>query len=866
MRITLVCMPWHSLDRPSLALGIIQQLARARPDPPTVSVLYGNLRWAECLRQNGFSLTDYFKISDFGIFLGMGDWAFSAALYGTAGWKADEYAGYLAAKGIDPRPIVAMQRLAPAFIDRLAGEILADAPDLVGFTTTFMQNVPSLALARRLKQARPELITLFGGGNCDGVMGSCLHRNFRDLDFVVRGEAEATFPALLDAIGGQGELASISGLCWREPDGLSISNPDRHEPCPIAQVPAPRFDTYFRELETSPLPDAIEPKLVLEAARGCWWGEKHQCTFCGLNGSLIAFRSKSPARMWQEITEAVQRYRTLDIVMVDNIIDLRYFGTLLPQLADADWDLKIHFEVKSNLTAEQVRTLKAARVSHVQPGIESLSSRVLRLMRKGVSGAQNVQLLRDGEVQNLTISWNYLYGFPGEESADYETILAQLPALVHLQPPQSATRIALERFSPHFDDPALGFAERRPADFYQYIYDLPETELADLAYLFGTPDAGIGENIAGKLQTATDTWRDLYPRSSLTYAERDEELVIHDRRANRPAAEYRLDDPVQVAAYRALRRRATLDGLRHRLTEFGYEVSPDRLAHFLRELKRLGLVFEDDGLYVALALPVRSTSKRLPAINGGETLGLRADASRLDALIAAWPAAADDNYSRVEVVGGWPDAEQLTALTNLGICQIDIIELVRLSDEAPRQSLDFLRFLRDAHAAGIHVRWHGEIGPGLPVRAISHLPPPTGGAALNPAVTAWREQFEPALFSWRAGPGFILLRDHRSGQPPRRQVLDETPLLTALQRLARPVRRADWSGDAASTEALATLLAQGIALQLSDWLLALPCRARTVPIAVRRQAPQAALTTPWGTDPARTKRGAGRQQRQAVRA
>ncbi|MFY0580668.1 radical SAM protein [Cystobacter fuscus] len=163
--------------------------------------------------------------------------------------------------------------------------------------------------------------------------------------------------------------------------------------------------------------------------------------------------------------QALERYKTLDVVMVDNIIDLRYFKELLPRIAAADWDLRIHFEVKSNLTSEQIQALRAAGVMHVQPGIESLSSRVLKLMDKGVAGCHNVRVLRDCEAAGLTVSWNYLYGFPGEQPEDYESLIEQMPALVHLQPPSGATRIALERFSPNFERPSLGFTggARRPS-------------------------------------------------------------------------------------------------------------------------------------------------------------------------------------------------------------------------------------------------------------------------------------------------------------------------------------------------------------------------------------------------------------------
>ena len=66
---------------------------------------------------------------------------------------------------------------------------------------------------------------------------------------------------------------------------------------------------------------------------------------------------------------------------------------MLPVLAD--WGrTTVWYETKANLSRDQVRTLAEARVNRIQPGIESLSDKSLRLMRKGSTKAVNLQLLR----------------------------------------------------------------------------------------------------------------------------------------------------------------------------------------------------------------------------------------------------------------------------------------------------------------------------------------------------------------------------------------------------------------------------------------------------------------------------------------
>ena len=49
---------------------------------------------------------------------------------------------------------------------------------------------------------------------------------------------------------------------------------------------APR-EEYFERLAATRFEEELKPhiRILFESARGCWWGEKQHCTFCGLNGS-----------------------------------------------------------------------------------------------------------------------------------------------------------------------------------------------------------------------------------------------------------------------------------------------------------------------------------------------------------------------------------------------------------------------------------------------------------------------------------------------------------------------------------------------------------------------------------------------------
>ena len=94
-------------------------------------------------------------------------------------------------------------------------------------------------------------------------------------------------------------------------------------------------------------------------------------------------------------------------------------------------------------------------------------------MRKGVTAAQNVNTLRWATYYGVDVSWNVIWGFPGETEGDYAEQVKLVSNLTHLNPPSAAgTRIWLERFSPLFMENRGRVSHlqfRRPEESYAYV-------------------------------------------------------------------------------------------------------------------------------------------------------------------------------------------------------------------------------------------------------------------------------------------------------------------------------------------------------------------------------------------------------------
>lgn len=613
MKLAFAVMPWHALDVPCLASGILTAVACKSHPACEVAQVYANIGWADHLAQassGDFTVDDYALLSNDFVYDLAGEWVFSAALRGPSPQSVAAYRELFPGTPEQFEKILFAYTRAPQFIADLAGEIAEAGVTALAISSTFTQNVACLALASAVKAIRPDIITMMGGGNCDGVQGEAIHRNFPCVDFVVRGEGETAFDALLTQLACERRtFLEVPNLCWRDGD-RAIANPQVANEN-MDTVPMPDYAAYFEQLGRSGIQPHVQPALVIENARGCWWGQKHHCTFCGLNGSSMTFRSKSQARAVTEIAALAARHRTLDIVVTDNILDSNYFDEFLPTLQSCDWDLRMQYEIKANLKRPQIELMYAAGIRHVQPGIESLSSHVLRLMRKGVTGPRNVQALRDLEAANLTVSWNYLVGFPGETDADYTRIIAQLQHLHHLQPPRAgATRISLQRFSPFFNDPGLGFAHKTPHAAYHLLYALAPRELEQIAFFFETAPAGIDAARVEELQAAIDRWIAAYnDGSQLVFDDTEDGIVIVDARQPGAAKRTVLRGAVECAVFQALRSVISREGLCAqvlRSTGHGRDAVEASLDGFHAQ----GWIFEDDGLLIGLPTDRRPTRAR----------------------------------------------------------------------------------------------------------------------------------------------------------------------------------------------------------------------------------------------------------------
>lgn len=623
--VLLLNMPFAYLFRPTLSLSLLKALLVERNIPARLH--YASFQFAEAIgRDLYFTLStetpDKFTFA--------AEWLFSGALFEqTAAARQAYVEEVLRSTSVSEafiRDVVEARGKVEAFLDDCLRRVLAERPAAVVFTSVLQQQFPALALAKRIKAAAPSTLIVIAGADWEGTMAAEVVRRFPFVDAGVSGEAEIVLPELIQRSFTGRPIDDLQGVYTPgNVERLTIHHnapPVRH----LDALPFPDYDDFFEQLAASAVGGEDEPRLQFETSRGCWWGEKQHCTFCGLVGADMTYRSKSAARALAELTYLSRRYPGYQIWATDFIFDMKYFRDFIPELGSRALGLQLFYEVKSNIRKDQLRMLRDAGVTLVQPGIESFSDPLLTMMRKGSKGLQNIQFLKWCKELGIRPFWNIIWGFPGEPAGEYTRMTALVPHLTHLEPPEYAGPISLERFSPNYDfAERFGFVKVTPHPAYRFLYPFDEETIARLArrFVFEYREPQPVGDYTEALAREISAWQRSYEENDLFFADVESQLLVWDLR--RGALEpLTVLSGLQRQLYLACDACRSGDDLAHLAAEMsGAPPSAGIVEQALAPLLDRGLMVRDGNTFLSLAIPL------------GEYSPSEAVLERFDALVEA---------------------------------------------------------------------------------------------------------------------------------------------------------------------------------------------------------------------------------------
>jgi ribosomal peptide maturation radical SAM protein 1 len=606
-------MPWATPVEPSLGLAILK--AQLTAEGIESRVFHSNIRLLRYLTATAYR--------DLAICYGFNEFAFTSVL----DWNVDQTQaeimmerciahtnGNVRLRLRSPASFGKMlirtrHEAVPQFLADCADEILEYEPTMVGFTCLFDQTMASLALATLIRESSPETLIVFGGYALEGKPGLEVLRTFSQVDALALGDGEPIIGLLARASVGEASLQEIPGVLTRNGSGAPRISYD------IETSPIPDYSDWFQDVAELKARDKVTINTVVlpvESSRGCWWGQRQHCTFCGIDDGTLSYRQKRPATVLTMLSTLRERHgQKYPFRFSDYIFPHTYWTDLLPELAQVQPQYSLNCEIKSNQNEISVKALAAAGFKGVQPGIESFDSNVLRLMKKGVTGIRNVYLLKLGYLHSVVIDYNIIYGFPGEQVEWYAESVPLIPRLYHLMPPVTRTEVIVTRFAPLYEQAESNGVRVSPVHHNSYdalfsreFLNQSGFSLDNFAYYFKRYFEHKAQILPlyQALRLSVDRWKRQHHLGDvfLSYREHADGLEFTDSRQGE-IRKLQLD-AVQSSVYLACDQ-APIAVKRLTRDTLGRDLSPSQVHDALDLLDRQSLVWREGDHLLGLAFP-----------------------------------------------------------------------------------------------------------------------------------------------------------------------------------------------------------------------------------------------------------------------
>jgi ribosomal peptide maturation radical SAM protein 1 len=616
----LISMPWAPFDEPSLGLGIL--CSKLESAGIHCQVQHFNLRLLRHLKPSSYvGIASEYGLNDFLFTRGLDgstltpvqeqileQWAQLSAERDKGEYKPPsnptEFKDYA---------LKIRNEVVPEFLDECLASVLESDATMIGFTCMYDQTIPSLALARMIKDRASERMVVFGGYAMEGPVGRKLIECFPCVDVVAYGEGENKIQTLVEASVDRTLLRRIPRIEYRNADGSRCGNELDPGWIDLNESPLPNYRDYFLDVDRLASADQViitPDTLPVESSRGCWWGRRSHCSFCGIDDKDLEYRAKTAEGVVAMLDTMSARYGITRFRFSDYILPRQYFRSVFPLLAQSSPPkYELHWEIKSNNRLVDIELMARAGVKDIQPGIESLSSTALRKMGKGVTAIQNLFTIKMLMQHGIHVHYNILYGFPDDEAQDYLAICKTIPLVYHLAPPHTYEAISVTRFSPiqkqYEQSGGLRASSHYNLVFSQEFLCRTGFKLEDYCYIFERPFANdeTCQTLYGMMTYQIVKWSRAWENRivELSFEHVDDEIVFRDSRQHIKPALTRLGGAAR-SVYMALSGEITaFKDLAQRMST---QLTEARVEEELGRLRSLGFVYEENGRYFGLAFPV----------------------------------------------------------------------------------------------------------------------------------------------------------------------------------------------------------------------------------------------------------------------
>lgn len=304
--------------------------------------------------------------------------------------------------------------------------VLAADPDMVGVTVTSLTIERGLKLIRSVKNLRPDIVTIMGGHHAT-VFDSLLLNEVRELDFVLRGEAEESFPDLCERLIRSQDISGVKGLTYRAGGNVIRGIPQAVSD--LDSVPFPDRDVFTYEGYGTQWAGFFIPPVfsgvlaTMVTSRGC----PYRCTFCAkTTPQLGRYRARSAENVFQEVLELAGRgYSAVGFVDENFSYDVKRVTKLCRLILDHKPGVRFFFQGSlHHLSRPVLDLMHEAGFDLAMVGVESGSDAQLQRYNKPAGSQALASGIRKAKKAHFFVVAFFIDGGPGETEEDHRATLS----------------------------------------------------------------------------------------------------------------------------------------------------------------------------------------------------------------------------------------------------------------------------------------------------------------------------------------------------------------------------------------------------------------------------------------------------------
>lgn len=306
--------------------------------------------------------------------------------------------------------------------DNCAERILAEAPDIVGFSAQCTTYPAVIQICRKIRNKRPDVKIVIGGHNASFVDRLTLDR-YPFVDCMIRGEGEITFPVLVSAYESGKDEEGIAGITYRSGQDI-IRNEERELIPDLDTLPLPDYNflpSLSEYRDACELPRSIA---ILEVGRGC----PHRCIYC--SESLMwrrTTRSFSVSRLVREMGNLHSNFGAECFLLAYDQFTAkrRFVESFCNEVMEAGLN-HIPWYCISRLDTVDAGLLALMREAGCESmcyGIDSGSKRTLSFIGKNIDHGILYRRVVETADNGIIPTLSYVIGFPEEEKKDIDETL-----------------------------------------------------------------------------------------------------------------------------------------------------------------------------------------------------------------------------------------------------------------------------------------------------------------------------------------------------------------------------------------------------------------------------------------------------------